>query len=146
MTKYVNLTLLAALLILSCSSCCRKVENTTEIKNYYNYIRQETGVLPTTIVEFADLSDRKAGLCFRSRNLIKFDRTYWSKSDDAAKKALLLHEIGHCVFSLPHTNSGIMYPIVLSSAEFKANEAELLQEWKSQIEAQHGKKLPYGHE
>lgn len=72
------------------------------------------------IVEFADLKDNQAGLCYAEKPIrIEIDREYWaaitnSQGADLMKENLLFHELGHGVLGRDHLNS------TLSNGDWKS--------------------------
>ena len=72
------------------------------------------------IVEFADLKDNQAGLCYAEKPIrIEIDREYWaaitnSQGADLMKENLLFHELGHGVLGREHLNS------TLSNGDWKS--------------------------
>ncbi len=72
------------------------------------------------IVEFADLKDNQAGLCYSEKPIrIEIDRAYWAaisltNGADLMKENLLFHELGHGVLGRDHLNS------TLSNGDWKS--------------------------
>ena len=72
------------------------------------------------IVEFADLKDNQAGLCYAEKPIrIEIDRAYWAaiattQGADLMRENLLFHELGHGVLGREHLNS------TLSNGDWKS--------------------------
>ena len=43
---------------------------------------------------------------------IYIDKKMWGNLQDSVKRQLLYHELGHCLFGLEHTQTGIMQPSI----------------------------------
>lgn len=56
-------------------------------------------------IRFAPLDPGETGRCqwdLLSHREILLDETYWGKASDGTRLALLLHEVGHCVYKRDH--------------------------------------------
>jgi hypothetical protein len=53
-----------------------------------------------TKIYFADLSGQKVGTCYVGTRVIHLDRDYWKYAGEWSRKALLYHELGHCVCNI----------------------------------------------
>lgn len=43
-------------------------------------------------------------VCYSDRNVVVFNRAVWDDASDEWRLSILLHEIGHCEFDLPHSS------------------------------------------
>ena len=55
-------------------------------------------------IEFDDLPGREIGFCQIYPNAFKIsvDRIYWNAVNDTDRFSLLVHELCHCEFDIPH--------------------------------------------
>jgi hypothetical protein len=71
-------------------------------------------------ISMDDHDTTRAGVCIISiRGLhVKFNPKYWRKYDDNTKKALVYHELSHCILGMDHTPDadGIMSPALSPNA------------------------------
>jgi hypothetical protein len=78
------------------------------------------------------------GLCESGAGLrrVTFDPTFWSQASETQRELLVHHELGHCVLYRAHDTAllpsgayaSIMYPVILASSTYVANEAYYQQE------------------
>lgn len=55
-------------------------------------------------MELSDLKHPKIGLCYPGINHIEIDRSYWNNASKIKRKALIYHELGHCIlYRIMHT-------------------------------------------
>lgn len=80
------------------------------------------------IIGFGEVPEGYAGQCIetKSQNFIVINKDIWEKAlNETRRKALIMHELGHCVYGLQHDarvdNQGhmvsIMYPGSLSNQQ-----------------------------
>lgn len=85
------------------------------------------------MIEWTDLTDGHVGVC-RSwddgHREIQIDRQFWPSFTDSGQEQLLFHELGHCIFNLPHNEKlinigghtsvpeSIMHPVVFGNDYF----------------------------
>ncbi len=95
------------------------------------------------------------GLCetgYGSRT-VTLDPDFWNVVSDTQKRLLMHHELGHCILYRPHRSTflttgreaSIMYPIILSSATYAANEEYYLNELFTWEAAQAASDTPTNH-
>lgn len=48
-------------------------------------------------IYFADLKEPKVGTCYMGTRVIHIDRNIWDSISEISRKALIYHELGHCV-------------------------------------------------
>lgn len=86
--------------------------------------------LPNLIIDFGN--DTKAGKCVTAeeQKIIVINRTVWDSSCDAGKRALLFHELGHCVLNRGHVDKlSYMAPDYITYCPYyETNEEALLDE------------------
>jgi hypothetical protein len=92
------------------------------------------------IVEFGPMTNPlERGYCEMGSHrtpLIVIDQTYWNSSDEDSRKALILHELGHCVLRRAHLSAltatgvpeSLMNPYTIPSNVFHYNEEHYWQE------------------
>lgn len=75
--------------------------------------------------------ENASGECIKtkSQNFVIINQKYWDKLDEMRKRALILHELGHCVYNLQHDSSttkgipnSIMWPSVWNQYQIEAFE------------------------
>lgn len=85
----------------------------------------------------AQSSDGFIGYCNPKKNSwkITLGRGYWDSADDDQRRALVYHELGHCVLNRPDDNQllpdrpkSIMYPEIVDGPTYKAHWTEYLCE------------------
>lgn len=83
-----------------------------EIQPYVNRVQElytlyglddEAEEIASLTIEFRDLPKDYVGFCYPFRGKIDIDTPFWKSATDAEKEELIIHEIGHCVLDLPHT-------------------------------------------
>lgn len=52
--------------------------------------------------------------CYTGHNLILIDRSKWAELSYNARLEMVIHELGHCVWGLPHSSdfNSIMFPLI----------------------------------
>jgi hypothetical protein len=78
-------------------------EYVLEFESVFNV---SVGSIPIT---FADLKENNIGECHlpyfkKSNAAIYIDKEYWVGYSSIERKALIFHELGHCIFNLDHVN------------------------------------------
>lgn len=77
------------------------------------YLRQLEHILKrplVTTVRFLNSEEMEGAeksynaICYFDRNVIVFNKTEWDRASDEWRLAILLHEVGHCVFDLLHSS------------------------------------------
>ncbi|MEM6318225.1 MAG: hypothetical protein AAF960_11185 [Bacteroidota bacterium] len=88
-----------------------------EAKKRGKIVRPEKGGL---IVELGDLNGLRAGVCRPKDHpkVITINRTIWRNTDSFQRKALLFHELGHCVLNRPHLNELLLIKIITENLKF----------------------------
>ena len=86
--------------------------------------------LPAIVYLFEDLEPNAAQCAISGpARIISVDENRWATLCDAQKKAVIWHELGHCVLHRDHTNDGdpisYMNAALRSCEYFEANEEEL---------------------
>lgn len=63
-------------------------------------------------ISMADIKGSPIGLCWPGMRpkLIHIDKTWWAKSSNAQKEALVWHEMAHCICGLDHHHFVNQYP------------------------------------
>lgn len=103
------------------SSCVREsdYEVNTSLEPYLNTFVEEaqkrgfdySPMVEGLVMEFADLEDSKAGICYHENPLrIEIDQEYWNNlagyaNEQDLKKELIYHELGHGLIDRRHENS-----------------------------------------
>lgn len=76
-----------------------------DVKPYLDEFEQAYGVDPTVVAyAFRSLPDDSAGKCVGATQVLLSTR-YWPQYPTELRRALIWHEIGHCIFGLDHDNS-----------------------------------------
>jgi len=72
-------------------------------------------------IRLANLSGKHIGLCYPFQDKIELDRDFWITATDAEKEEVMLHELGHCVLDLDHSEpfsimqaTGTLFPLYTS--------------------------------
>lgn len=68
---------------------------------------------------------------------IEVDKPYWSQATNVERRALVLHELGHCELGKPHVEAeledtcqaSIMHPILLDEVCYNNHETFYLEEY-----------------
>lgn len=112
-------TIFFLLLFVGCSAFKRKYDNTKFFKPYIDeFVELSKGKVTSNDIEgltigFDDPIVRKTravGICYIVMKHINIDKTYWDNHEEIEKKALIFHEMGHCVcYQLRHRNKVIKY-------------------------------------
>ena len=95
--------LIISLGVFSCTSLRpRKIHR--EVKDYSKSFMREMGLkdynLNGYIIGFSDMFvGQTIGVCFYGFRTIMLRESYWLKASELQKKALVYHELGHCVCS-----------------------------------------------
>jgi len=74
----------------------------------------------TVSIQFVDKIDNGAtASCIHAEGAIVVSRLHWDHYSEVGKKALLWHELGHCVLDMRHTDDreSLMYFIVEYTSE-----------------------------
>lgn len=87
-------------------------------------------------INFVDIPNPNyIGLCWFNNGGVKIphiqiDRSKWELMSDWRRKAVLYHELGHCVLGRRHTNNknSLMQPTVIRGKVFEFHEDTLLKE------------------
>jgi hypothetical protein len=61
------------------------------------------------------LPDTVAARCFLRTNTVQLAENVWQILSTAQKKALIYHELGHCLLLRDHVSDGILYPSTTSN-------------------------------
>lgn len=87
------------------------------------YLVTSIRIVPNQLI--FDETKRAAGLCYsQTRSYIEISGPSWEIFDEWQRRALVFHELGHCVLGLDHSPRSainIMAPVVLPSAIAKAH-------------------------
>lgn len=88
------------------------VKSDQELLTYLERVEKELGIKNSIDVirfitddEEVDVLQTLTGICIPDRSMILLRKKRWMYGDDDFKYGLLLHEIGHCYFKKPHSNS-----------------------------------------
>ena len=81
-----------------------------EVKEYYSRFQEYYNVNPYYVsAGFVDkLDGTKVAICTSwdsGYREIRFKSSFWDGLGDYGKEQLVFHELGHCVFNLPHNNN-----------------------------------------
>jgi hypothetical protein len=82
--------------------------DTSRVMNIDSYV---FGELPTGLIGLCQSADKDTQWNIGQTdtgNHITISKEYWGTHDQNHKKALILHEIGHCAWGLRHQETGIM--------------------------------------
>lgn len=123
--------ILCCLLLAACSDVVFKNEIKADFKPYVKeFDTLYSGSMPNIVIKFGSVPAGKAATCtidFIGQKTIKVDREVWDKSCEDTKRALIFHELGHCVLRREHTTSEMSYMFQsLRSCEFYAENEEIL--------------------
>lgn len=96
--KGIGLACLTCLLyLLSCSGTPANKENEPFVKQF----EKEVGVdVENVLIYFTSLKRPAVGRCFPGLKVIQLDLKYYKQLSTIEKKALVFHELGHCVCSI----------------------------------------------
>ncbi len=96
---------------------------------------------PALTIQIASLSAYGAsviGLCETGGGMrrVTFEPNFWNAASETQRELVVLHELGHCILYRGHLSTtlasgayaSIMYPVILSSATYLANQSHYLQE------------------
>ena len=98
-----------------------------DFRIYVHEFEEATGRHEYVDIFFGDTSyleefgSKAAGQCFPRTNMhqpyIVVNKPDWDVYSENVRRVLIFHELGHCVLGLPHTNYGIMRPMLPPEAE-----------------------------
>jgi hypothetical protein len=74
--------------------------------------------IPEMFIAFRNLNKNQIGVCYPAFGHIEIDLRYWKKATHAQREELLLHELGHCVLDLDHSNP----PSIMQATKTLDNE------------------------
>jgi len=115
--------LLCMIYLLSCSGTPANKENEPFVKQF----EKEVGIdVENVLIYFTSLKKPTVGRCFPGLKVIQLDLEYYKKLSTIEKKALVFHELGHCVCNIfVHAKEGtfcgdsIMVPAMMSKWCYK---------------------------
>ncbi len=86
-----------------------KTNRCEQCENYQDQFIKEMNVKnPPMKIGFANLDSNRLGVCYLYKDarpaFIKIDRAKWATLTDNIRKALIYHELGHCLLKLGHIN------------------------------------------
>lgn len=120
------------LILIGCAGS--RHENTVsydpQFETYIQDFNQIHKIDDLSVILSEDLPDLRLGVCNKIPDKtpeITIRRSYWMAVDTWGKRALLFHELGHCVLNLLHndTKPGIMNTTALQSSQY--NETTYLE-------------------
>lgn len=126
----------AVVLISSCSSPQPKAR---ELLPYIRTFERVTGMSAWGVkVSFGELPPGVVGLCHYedSERSIEISTKYWPKLSEYSREALLLHELGHCVLNLEHSDKlrsdncpkSLMFPSLLPDECYLKHRPDYIRE------------------
>lgn len=130
---------IAAIIIIILGLGCRRVA--PELEPYVRSFENTFDVSVANPVGFAKLDDAKVGVCYWGKpgNPVVIDLDFYKRNKDnpMAMEQLVFHELGHCVFLLPHNPKtdtaghpiSIMYPYTFGSGTwYRSNTSYYYEE------------------
>jgi hypothetical protein len=94
-----------------------------DLQKYFDSFTAGTGVgfsdLPAG---FADLESPMIGVCVMigDHRWVYIDKSFWAQANEEERRAVVHHELGHCVLDLPHDEAkndecpaGLMFPALV---------------------------------
>jgi|GEM_PF-6063841 hypothetical protein len=85
------------------------------IQNLHRFgLDRYIGKVRETEIQFADLDEGTAGVCYYLINRVEIDRRFWEKAKLYHKDELIMHELGHCVLNYEHDAP----PSIMQAAKF----------------------------
>lgn len=107
------------------------VDRVEQLYTLYGLEKQAEEINSLTI-EFRDLPKGYVGFCFPFRGKLDIDEPFWLSASDAEKEELIIHEIGHCILGLEHSDvPSIMQASGMLSDLYPANYQVFLNEYFS---------------
>ena len=75
---------------------------------------------PIYFSDFEGIEDGKIGLCKGIKSgarSIQIKRSTWDSFSELKQRALMLHELGHCLYNLSHVDGPkeLMYPVIVGA-------------------------------
>lgn len=95
-------------LILLLTACTTPPEVSTQVRPYVEFAKSLTGANYNQTFSMESLPDTSIGVCYPVMNHIKLDKFYWGGMKAISKKALVLHELGHCAHLLDHDDTELL--------------------------------------
>lgn len=77
-----------------------------DLNSYVSHFEALFGVEAHVEIKFRELSNGSSGRCIRAANrkVIEINPNTWAQYSEEARQALVIHELGHCVLGLRHTD------------------------------------------
>ncbi len=101
------------LILLMCTGCANSAKSNVELLTAFN---EQMYLFPDHVIDFPIVfgnqedmtAQNRAGTCAvgiksRKPKYIEVNKESWDKASPLYKKALILHELGHCLLDLQHT-------------------------------------------
>lgn len=111
------------------------------ISSYIKQFEKDIGKKVTTRIYFDNLPERVAGRCFSFLNLVQLNLSSYINYDEYEKKALIYHELGHCLCGSGHDvqlkdfcPKSLMYPAMWSSYCYKLKWKIYLSDLRSRCQ------------
>ena len=121
--------IILTLLITACSEPSRFAGTDAAFTPYILEFESRAKTITFFNVKF--ISDTsKAGSCDLDNKSIYINREFWSTACDEQRRAIIFHELGHCVLGRYHATEVVsyMYPGTLFCSFYINNKDELLKE------------------
>jgi len=96
--------LLATVYLYSCSG----TPANDKVDHIVKQFEKDTGVkVENTLIYFTKLEGKAVGRCFPAVKIIQLDLEFYNNASTISKKALVYHELGHCVCNImKHAKEG----------------------------------------
>ena len=104
---------------------CERVLPNHEIDRFTKEFERDTGVKVERVNFFlTNLSGKKVGTCYPGIKLITLDKSYYNSTGYFSRKALVYHELGHCVCNIlthvePRTTAICQDSLMVPAIEFE---------------------------
>ena len=119
---------MSALFLFTC--ILAKANCTPEFDKYVQVFEQHYGQSIPRGVQFSwgELEEPLNAICTDDHKQIIVNKKRWGTLTEDQHEAVILHELGHCVLGLTHTDQGLMRSQLLSTKEYVSNREALIKD------------------